>query len=137
MSARAEEKGYGHKSKTERIVSGKTPDKKTTGKQQENTDRNLKEIESQVEILESYPRRLVFELTNACNFNCVMCGRNAADFKMTSFDMDVFCSFEPMMDIVEEVTLMGWGSLRYIPISMRCLRLSTGTMQGNISVAMV
>ena len=80
-----------------------------TKKQQENTNRNLKEIESHAEILQSYPRRLVFELTNACNLNCVMCGRNAADFKMTAFDMDVFRSFEPMMDIVEEVTLMGWG----------------------------
>lgn len=38
-----------------------------------------------------------------------MCGRNAADFKMTSFDMDVFRSFEPMMDTIEEVTLMGLG----------------------------
>ena len=54
-------------------------------------------------------RRLVFELTNACNLNCIMCGRNAADFKLTSFDMDIFRSFEPMMDTIEEVTLMGWG----------------------------
>lgn len=38
-----------------------------------------------------------------------MCGRNAADFKPTVFDMDVFRSFEPLMDTVEEVTLMGWG----------------------------
>ncbi len=78
-------------------------------KQQENTEKNLREIEAGAQVLESYPRRLVFELTNACNLNCVMCGRNAADFKMTSFDMDVFRSFEPMMDTIEEVTLMGWG----------------------------
>ena len=51
----------------------------------------------------------MFELTNACNLNCVMCGRNAANFKPTVFDMDVFKSFEPLMDTVEEVTLMGWG----------------------------
>ena len=83
--------------------------KPLTEKQQENTSKNLKEMEAGAEILESYPRRLVFELTNACNLNCVMCGRNAADFKMTAFDMDFFRSFEPLMDIVEEVTLMGWG----------------------------
>ena len=71
--------------------------KPLTERQQVNTDKNLKEIEQRATVLESYPRRLVFELTNACNLNCVMCGRNAADFKMTSFDMDVFRSFEPLM----------------------------------------
>ena len=83
--------------------------KALTEQQQKNTDLNLKEIEAGQTILESYPRRLVFELTNACNLNCVMCGRNAADFKMTAFDMDVFRSFEPLMDTIEEITLMGWG----------------------------
>ena len=83
--------------------------KNLTEEQQKNTDLNLKEIDVGQTVLESYPRRLVFELTNACNLNCVMCGRNAADFKMTAFDMDVFRSFEPLMDTVEEVTLMGWG----------------------------
>jgi radical SAM protein with 4Fe4S-binding SPASM domain len=83
--------------------------KPLTKEQQRNTDLNLKEIDSGETILQSYPRRLVFELTNACNLNCVMCGRNAADFKPTMFDMDVFRSFEPLMDTIEEVTLMGWG----------------------------
>jgi len=83
--------------------------KALTEQQQRNTDLNLQEIETKETVLQSYPRRLVFELTNACNLNCVMCGRNAADFKMTSFDMDVFRSFEPLMDTIEEVTLMGWG----------------------------
>lgn len=77
--------------------------------QQRNSELNLKEIEEKKTILTSYPRRLVFELTNACNLNCIMCGRNAADFRPTIFDMDVFRSFEPLMDYVEEVTLMGWG----------------------------
>lgn len=83
--------------------------KKLTKKQQENSAKNLSEIDCGATILESYPRRLVFELTNACNLNCVMCGRNAAQFRPTVFPMDVFRSFEPLMDIVEEVTLMGWG----------------------------
>jgi radical SAM protein with 4Fe4S-binding SPASM domain len=93
------------RAKTKTLFSGK----KLTDLQQANTDLNLKELEAGKEILQSYPRRLVFELTNACNLNCIMCGRNAADFKPKMFDMDVFRSFEPLMDTIEEVTLMGWG----------------------------
>lgn len=93
------------RAKTKTLFSGK----ELTEKQKANTELNIKEMESGKTILQSYPRRLVFELTNACNLNCVMCGRNSADFKPTMFDMDVFKSFEPLMDTVEEVTLMGWG----------------------------
>lgn len=93
------------RAKTKNLFSGK----ELTVKQQANSDKNIEELELGKTILESYPRRLVFELTNACNLNCIMCGRNAADFKPTVFDMDVFRSFEPLMDIIEEVTLMGWG----------------------------
>lgn len=99
------------RAKTKTLFQGK----KLTEKQQANSDLNIKEIDEGREILESYPRRLVFELTNACNLNCVMCGRNAADFKLTSFDMDVFRSFEPLMDTIEEVTLMGWGGTYHSP----------------------
>lgn len=59
--------------------------------------------------MESKPRRIVLELTNACNLNCIMCGRNAAEFKPIYFDMDNFYSLEPLFDEIEEVTLMGWG----------------------------
>lgn len=93
------------RAKTKNLFNGK----ELTPKQKENSDRNIEEMEKGQIILQSYPRRLVFELTNACNLNCIMCGRNAADFKPTIFDMDVFRSFEPLMDTVEEVTLMGWG----------------------------
>ena len=93
------------RAKTKNLFSGK----ELTDKQQCNSHKNLEELEHGKTVLESYPRRLVFELTNACNLNCIMCGRNSADFKPTVFDMDIFRSFEPLMDIVEEVTLMGWG----------------------------
>ena len=93
------------RAKTKNLFSGK----ELTVQQQNNSNKNIEELENGKTILESYPRRLVFELTNACNLNCIMCGRNAADFKPTVFDMDVFRSFEPLMDTVEEVTLMGWG----------------------------
>ena len=93
------------RAKTKTLFEGKP----LTEKQKENTDLNLKEIDENKVVLDSYPRRLVLELTNACNLNCVMCGRNAADFKFTSFNMDIFRSLEPLFDTIEEVTLMGWG----------------------------
>lgn len=93
------------RAKTKTLFSGK----ELSEKQKQNTELNMKELEAGKTVLQSYPRRLVLELTNACNLNCVMCGRNAANFKPTVFDMDVFRSFEPIMDTIEEVTLMGWG----------------------------
>ena len=93
------------RAKTKLLFQGK----ELTPQQQANSDLNISEIDSGATILKSLPRRLVFELTNACNLNCVMCGRNAADFKGTMFSMDWFRWFEPMLDTVEEVTLMGWG----------------------------
>jgi len=80
-----------------------------TRRQEENSELNLEEISSGATVLGSLPRRLVLELTNACNLNCVMCGRNAAKFKPTVFQMDWLRYLEPMLDTVEEVTLMGWG----------------------------
>jgi radical SAM protein with 4Fe4S-binding SPASM domain len=74
-----------------------------------NSKLNLSEIDNNKIVLNSYPRRLVLELTNACNLNCVMCGRNVAEFKPMFFDMETFRSLEPVIDKVEEVTLMGWG----------------------------
>lgn len=93
------------RAKTKTLFEGK----ELTEKQSNNTKCNIKELEEKKTILTSYPRRLVFELTNACNLNCVMCGRNSAEFKPTVFSMDIFRQFEPLMDYVEEVTLMGWG----------------------------
>lgn len=96
------------RAKTKNLFSGK----ELTLRQQMNSQKNIEEMNmwgGGRTVLESYPRRLVFELTNICNLNCVMCGRNATDFKATVFDMDIFRSFEPLMNIVEEVTLMGWG----------------------------
>lgn len=93
------------RAKTKNLFVGKP----LTEQQQQNTDKNLQEIESKSTMLQSLPRRLVFELTNACNLNCIMCGRNAADFKPTMFKYEWFQYFEPMLDTVEEVTLMGWG----------------------------
>ena len=107
------------RAKTKTLFSGK----ELTEKQQKNTELNMMELEQKKEILQSFPRRLVFELTNACNLNCIMCGRNSADFKPTIFDMDVFRSFEPLMDTVEEVTLMGWGEPTIHPHFVEMLQI--------------
>lgn len=107
------------RAKTKTLFEGK----KLTDGQHRNTDLNLYEIDNNVTILNSFPRRLVFELTNACNLNCVMCGRNAVDFKPTMLSMNYFKWFEPMFDIVEEVTLMGWGEPTVHPNFIDMLRI--------------
>jgi len=107
------------RAKTKNLFSGK----ELTQRQKVNSDLNISELEAGKTILKSYPRRLVFELTNACNLNCVMCGRNAADFKPTMFSMDDFKSFEPLMDVVEEVTLMGWGEPTIHPDFIKMLEI--------------
>lgn len=107
------------RAKTKNLFNGR----ELSERQQLNSKLNIEELEKGETILKSYPRRLVFELTNTCNLNCVMCGRNAADFKPTIFDMDVFRSFEPIMDVVEEVTLMGWGEPTIHPDFIEMLKI--------------
>ncbi|MDR2706517.1 MAG: radical SAM protein [Planctomycetaceae bacterium] len=82
---------------------------KLTERQFGNSITNSKEIESNAIYLNSYPKRFVFELTNACNLRCRMCGRNDADFALTTFNTKWIDKFERVLDTVEEVTLMGWG----------------------------
>ena len=82
---------------------------KITEKQQKNTELNQKEMAEGKCILESKPQRLVLELTNACNLRCIMCGRDEANFNLTTFDIDILKNLAPLLDEVEEVTLFGWG----------------------------
>lgn len=80
-----------------------------TALRQKNTEENLQEMKKGEGWLKSKPQRLVFELTNACNLNCVMCGRNAKHFRPAYFNLGWLKKFEEITDTVEEVTLMGWG----------------------------
>lgn len=80
-----------------------------TPERQKNSAENQEEALAGKQILSAMPRRFVFELTNACNLRCKMCGRNSADFQPTWFQMDWLKYFEPAAHLVEEVTLMGWG----------------------------
>lgn len=94
-----------------------------TPQQQNNTNLNLQEMKKGKTVLQSLPRRLVLELTNACNLNCVMCGRNATQFTPTVFKMDWLRYFESMLDTIEEVTLMGWGEPTIHPEFVQMLEL--------------
>ena len=107
------------RAKTATLFSGK----ELTKKQQANSNLNMKELESGAVLLESFPRRLVLELTNACNLNCLMCGRNATDFKPTHLEMDWFWSLARLFDTVEEVTLMGWGEPTFHPNFVEMLEI--------------
>jgi len=95
------------------ILRAKTLDLRQTGaltpERAANSALNQEEALAQKTALSSVPRRLVLELTNRCNLNCIMCGRNAADFQSTQFQLKWLDCFEPIKDRVEEVTLMGWG----------------------------
>ena len=95
------------------ILRAKTLDLKQTGQltpaRQANSQLNQQEALAQKSQLQSLPRRLVLELTNRCNLNCLMCGRNSAQFIPTEFQLPWLQIFEPIIDYVEEVTLMGWG----------------------------
>lgn len=94
-----------------------------TPKRLENTALNIQEMQERKTILQSKPQRLVLELTNMCNINCIMCGRNAAYFKPTYFKMEWFERFQTIFDSIEEVTLMGWGEPTIHPHFPEILRL--------------
>ena len=95
------------------ILRAKTKELFSNGRTNEirskNSVLNLKECEEQTAICSSYPRRVVLELTNACNMNCMMCGRNDMKFEPTFFDIGWLDKMHDLRDHVEEVTLMGWG----------------------------
>ncbi len=80
-----------------------------TAERKRNSNLNEQEALNGAAVLQSYPRRLVLEMTSACNIHCKMCGREAADFVPTVFNREWLKIFEPITDKVEEVTLLGWG----------------------------
>jgi len=80
-----------------------------TAQQMENTKLNKKEAMDGALKLNSFPRRIVLELTNACNFNCIMCGRNDTGFKPTFLSIADIEKLSNILNYCEEVTLFGWG----------------------------
>lgn len=59
--------------------------------------------------LGSVPRRVIFELTNACNLNCIMCGRNSGTFPTVFMCPSIIGKLENVLEKCEEATLFGWG----------------------------
>lgn len=80
-----------------------------TKAQEANSKLNLEELERGELILKSYPRRIVLEMTSACNIKCVFCGRDEAEFNQTYLKLDVLDKLAPALEVCEEVTLFGWG----------------------------
>lgn len=77
--------------------------------QSANSEMNDKEALEGKIILDSMPKRIVCEMTSACNIHCKMCGREAVNFKPTFFNKEWLDIFEPVSDRVGELTLLGWG----------------------------
>ena len=88
-----------------------------------NSALNREEGERGEPLPRSLPRRLVLELTNDCNLRCRMCGRHDAEFQRTYFDSGWLRRLEPILDDIEEVTLMGWGEPTLHPDFPAMLRL--------------
>ncbi len=78
-------------------------------RQSRNSELNLEELKQKKTELGSYPRRVLLELTNMCNYRCVMCGRNFESFKPTYLDVEVIDKIHDVLENTEEVTLFGWG----------------------------
>lgn len=77
--------------------------------QRANSQLNEQEALHSITQAQSFPRRIVLEMTSACNIHCKMCGRTATNFTPTVFDTKWLSIFEPIADKIEEVTLLGWG----------------------------
>ncbi|MCI5969442.1 hypothetical protein [Helicobacter sp.] len=77
-----------------------------TQARQENSALNLKEIEDGATLLKSYPRRIILEMTSACNIKCVFCGRDEAEFNQTYLPLSVLDKLENVLQKCEEVTFL-------------------------------
>ncbi|MCL2173390.1 MAG: radical SAM protein, partial [Candidatus Bathyarchaeota archaeon] len=97
--------------------------KPLTATQENNTRINKIELCMGKTILQSYPRRIVFELTNSCNIKCVMCRRNYTKFPSSQLTLNQFLWFKDLFHIVEEVTLMGMGEPTIHPDFSKMLKL--------------
>ncbi|MBT8342151.1 MAG: radical SAM protein [Desulfatitalea sp.] len=97
--------------------------KNLTEKQKRNVNQNVSEMKTNEVVLSTVPQRLVLELTNSCNLSCIMCGRNAKEFKKTFFDLKWMDKLSTIMDKVTEVTLFGWGEPTVHPEFRQLLKI--------------
>ena len=77
--------------------------------QLKNSMLNQREMEEGKTILESYPRRVLLELTNRCDLRCIMCARTLSKFTPTTVQLSILNKIDAFLRHAEEVTLFGWG----------------------------
>ncbi len=77
--------------------------------QSDNSSLNISEMEEGKTVLKSYPRRILLELTSACNLKCIMCGRDEVEFKKSYLDVNILSYIKNVLESAEEVALFGWG----------------------------
>jgi radical SAM protein with 4Fe4S-binding SPASM domain len=95
------------------MIRAKTFDLKRTRpleqRQAFNSSINEREAVQGVLRLESVPRRVILELTNACNLNCIMCGRSSGAFPAVNMCPSMIGRLGDVLERCEEITLFGWG----------------------------
>lgn len=94
-----------------------------TEKQKRNSDVNRTETANGALSLDSKPRRLVLELSNTCNINCIMCGRTGQQFQPSHFQLEWLKTLESAFYDSEEVVLHGWGEPLMHPDFGRILQI--------------
>ena len=82
---------------------------KLNERQQKNSMLSEREMREGKTILESYPRRVVLELTNRCDLRCIMCARAFSKFTPTTLRFSILDKIDDFLSNAEEVTLFGWG----------------------------
>jgi MoaA/NifB/PqqE/SkfB family radical SAM enzyme len=89
---------------------------------QKNSEKNLEECAAGNTTLSAYPRRILLELTNMCNYRCIMCGRNFSSFKPSYIKRNLINKLQSFFEKAEEVTLFGWGEPTIHPEFSEILR---------------
>lgn len=70
---------------------------------------NQSEWERQVSSLKSYPTTAYLEITNRCNSNCIMCGRNFGYFQYGDMSISTLRNCFEFLPFLNRIILTGWG----------------------------
>jgi len=75
---------------------------------------NCEEIVEKKEVLKSYPRRIVLELSTFCNQKCIMCNRENIITNPKKLSISPEC-FSDLITYSEEIAYIGWGEATLHP----------------------
>jgi len=56
-----------------------------------------------------YPKRIILELSNACNLRCIMCAQNHVNFDKSFLNLELIRDLDKFYRAAGEVTLFGYG----------------------------